>query len=93
MSCRWKWQHCLLGHQFTVYTNQKAFRHILEQREAPHKMQKWVTKLMGHAFEIFYRSGSKNKATDALSHMPKEAQLNVIIVPLLHDVSVVEEEI
>lgn len=46
---------------------------------------------MGYDFEIFYRAGPKNRAADALSRILTEAQLNVISVPSLVDVSVVEK--
>ncbi|TYK03080.1 ty3-gypsy retrotransposon protein [Cucumis melo var. makuwa] len=88
-----KWRHYLLGHHFVVFTDQKALRYILEQRELIPGIQKWLMKLMGFDFEIFYRAGPENKAADALSRIPIEAQLNVIAVPSILDVKVVEKEI
>ena len=88
-----KWRHYLLGHRFVVYTDQKALRHIWEQREILPGIQKWVMKLIGFDFEIFYRAGPKNKAVDALSRIPAEAQLNVISVPSLLDLETVEKEV
>ncbi|KAA0034008.1 ty3-gypsy retrotransposon protein [Cucumis melo var. makuwa] len=41
-----KWRHYLLGHHFVVYTDQKALRYILEQRELIPGVQKWLMKLM-----------------------------------------------
>ena len=49
-----KWRHYLLGHRFVVYTDQKALRHILEQREIIPGVQKWLMKLVGFDFEISY---------------------------------------
>ena len=88
-----KWWHYLLGHRFIVYIDQKALRHILEQRKILSGIQKWVMKLIGFDFEIFYRAGPKNKAVDALSRIPAEAQLNVISVPSLLDLETVEKEV
>lgn len=48
---------------------------------------------MGYNFEIFYGAVPENKAVDALSRIPCEAQLNVITVPFLLDVGVVEKEV
>ncbi|KAL0541183.1 hypothetical protein IC582_021222 [Cucumis melo] len=88
-----KWRHYLLGHHFVVFTDQKALRYILEQRELIPGIQKWLMKLMGFDFEIFYRAGPENKVADALSRIPIEAQLNVIAVPSILDVKVVEKEV
>ncbi|KAL4012033.1 hypothetical protein IC575_029106 [Cucumis melo] len=88
-----KWRHYLLGHHFVVFTDQKALRYILEQRELIPGIQKWLMKLMGFDFEIFNRAGPENKAADALSRIPSEAQLNVIAVPSILDVTVVEKEV
>ena len=84
-----KWQHYLLGHRFVVYTDQKALRPIPEQRELIPGVQNWLLKLMGFDFEIYYRARPENKAADALSRSPIEAQLNVITVPSLLDLEVV----
>ena len=88
-----KWRHYLLGHRFVVYTDQKALRHILEQRELISGVKKWLLKLVGFDFEIYYRAGPKNKAVDALSRIPIEVHLNVITVPSLLDTEVVEREV
>ncbi|KAA0056798.1 Transposon Ty3-I Gag-Pol polyprotein [Cucumis melo var. makuwa] len=68
-----KWRHYLLGHHFVVFTDQKALRYILEQRELI--------------------PGPENKAADALSRVPNEAQLNVIAIPSILDVKVVGREV
>ncbi|KAL0552088.1 hypothetical protein IC582_011184 [Cucumis melo] len=88
-----KWRHYLLGHHFVVYTDQKALRHILEQRELIPRVQKWLIKLMGFDFEIFYKVGPENKAADALSHISIEDQLHVISIPSILDIAVVEKEV
>ncbi|KAL4030371.1 hypothetical protein IC575_008607 [Cucumis melo] len=88
-----KWRHYLLGHHFVVFTDQKALQYILEQRELIPGIQKWLMKLMGFDFEIFYRAGPENKVADALSRVPNEAQLNVIAIPSILDVKVVGREV
>ncbi|KAA0054256.1 putative retroelement pol polyprotein [Cucumis melo var. makuwa] len=88
-----QWRHYLLGHRFVVYTDQKALRHILGQRELTPGVRKWLMKLMGFDFEIFYRAGLENKVADALSRILIEAQLNVISVPSILDIAVIEKEV
>ena len=80
----------MLGHCFVVYTDQKALRNILEQMELIPGVQKWLMKLMGFGFKIFYRAGLENKAVDALSRIPIEAQFSF---PSILDVAVVEKEV
>ncbi|KAA0045700.1 ty3-gypsy retrotransposon protein [Cucumis melo var. makuwa] len=77
----------------TVKEKSKALRYTLEQRELIPGIQKWLMKLMSFDFEIFYRAGPENKAADALSRIPGEAQLNAIAVPSILDVKVVEKEV
>ena len=50
-------------------------------------------KLIGFDFKIFYRAGPENKAADALSRIPMEAQLNMISVPSLLDLEAVEKKV
>ena len=39
----------------------------MEQRISLEEKQKWVTKMLGHDFEIIYKKGKKNVVADALS--------------------------
>ena len=52
-----KWRHYLLGRRFTIVSDQKALKFLLEQREVQPQFQKWLTKLLGYDFEILYQSG------------------------------------
>nr|GEY20226.1 hypothetical protein [Tanacetum cinerariifolium] len=75
-----KWRPCLLGCQFTVITDQKSLKFLLEQRTVPGEHQRWVSKLSGYDFEIIYRPRKKNGAADALSRRGDETDLGMLSV-------------
>lgn len=47
-----KWRHYLLGRHFTIHTDQKSMRFLVDQRLMGEEQQKWVSKLMGYDFDI-----------------------------------------
>lgn len=62
-----KWRHYLTGHQFTIRTDQKSLRYLLEQRTVSFEQQKWASKLLGLNYTIEYRPGKDSRVADALS--------------------------
>ena len=72
------WRPYLLGTRFCVYTDQKSFRFLLEQRITNPDQQNWVVKLLGYQFDIHYKSGRKNRTADALSRWVDDGELSVI---------------
>ncbi|XP_050942184.1 transposon Tf2-1 polyprotein isoform X1 [Cucumis melo] len=87
-----RWRPYLLGRKFTVKTDQRSLKYLLEQRVVQPQYQKWVAKLLGYSFEVVYQPGLENKAADALSRITPTAQLNQITAPALIDVEILKEE-
>ncbi|KAL4586656.1 hypothetical protein LXL04_011298 [Taraxacum kok-saghyz] len=73
------WRPYLLGRTFTVYTDQKSLRHLLDQRITTPDQQNWLAKLMGYQFTILYKPGRENSAADALSRVSEPPELNSLI--------------
>ena len=46
------WRPYLIGRRFTIRTDQKMFRFVLEQRILTPEQQKWMGKLLGYDYEI-----------------------------------------
>ncbi|KAL4557540.1 hypothetical protein LXL04_035721 [Taraxacum kok-saghyz] len=73
------WRPYLLGRDFTVFTDQKSLRHLLEQRITTTDQQNWLAKLMGYKFSILYKPGRDNTAADALSRVFETNELRSLL--------------
>ena len=88
-----KWRHYLLGRKFTIISDQKALKFLLEQREVQPQFQKWLTKLLGYDFEILYQPGLQNKAADALPRMEYPLEVNSLTTTGIVDMEVIDKEV
>ncbi|KAJ9541667.1 LOW QUALITY PROTEIN: hypothetical protein OSB04_028173 [Centaurea solstitialis] len=88
------WRPFLLGRSFTVYTDQKSLRHLLQQRVASADQQNWLAKLLGYHFEVVYKPGRENSAADSLSRMFDEPELYALTsFPIWSQVQQIQDEI
>lgn len=65
-----KWHHYFTGRHFIIRTDHQSLKFLLEQRLHNESQFRWLTKLMGYDYEIYYKQGKDNVATDALSRVP-----------------------
>lgn len=70
-----KWRHYLISNKFTVISDQKALKFLIEQRAVQPQVQRWLTKLLGYDFKILYQLGLNNKAVNALSRVTPTAEI------------------
>ena len=65
-----KFRDYLLGSKFTVYTDNKPLAYVKTSKLGAFQIH-WLSKLALFDFDIIYRSGKTNQATDALSQHPE----------------------
>ena len=74
LSLKWaiteKFRDYLLGLKFTVYTHNNSLAYVQTSNLGVSQIH-WLSKLALCNFNIIYRSGKTNKATDALSQCPE----------------------
>ena len=53
-----------MGRPFIIKTDQKSFKHVLEQKITTPFQQLWLSKFMGFNYIIQYKSGAENVVAD-----------------------------
>lgn len=64
-----KWRHYVLGQVFTILTDHKTLKHMLDQRITTPAQHHWLSKLLGYNYKVEYRVGNLNTVADALSRV------------------------
>lgn len=63
------WHYYLITCRFTIRTDKKRLKHLLEQKVTTSLQHAWLTKLMGYDYDIVYKKDYDNSAADALSRV------------------------
>jgi len=69
-----KWRPYPMGRHFKVKMDHDSLKYFLEQILSIEEQKKWVTNILGYDFDIIYRKGKKNFATDALSRKDEDVE-------------------
>ncbi|GJW86964.1 ty3-gypsy retrotransposon protein [Tanacetum coccineum] len=65
----YKWRQYLIGRRFTIRTDHRSIKELMQKVIQMPLQQKYVRKLMGFDFNIEYKPGLANQVADALSHV------------------------
>ena len=64
-----KWRPYLIGKPFTVRTDKKSLKYLLEQRITTPAQARWLPKILGYDYKIEYKREPENQAADSLSRV------------------------
>ncbi|GJR93541.1 ty3-gypsy retrotransposon protein [Tanacetum coccineum] len=70
----YKWRQYLLGRRFTIRTDHRSLKELMQQVIQTPLQQKYVRKLMGFDFVIEYKPRVNNQVVDALSRIYEEEE-------------------
>ena len=65
-----KWHHFLVGRHFIIRIDHQPLKYMLEQKVSTPSQHTWLAQLMTYDFEVVYKRGKENRATNALSRIP-----------------------
>lgn len=83
-----------MGRKFTVSTDQKSLKDLLQQKIVTGGQQNWATKLLGYNFEIVYKPGRLNRGANALSRVSEYGEIRTVVTyPLWEEHKRVMEEV
>ena len=65
------WRHHLIGIKFTLMTDNKGLKYLLDQPNLNARQARWLAFLSEYDFEIQHIKGKENKVADALRRNTK----------------------
>jgi hypothetical protein len=68
--CLKKFRKYLLGHDFTLYTDNSALKFMFNKNEITGRLARWVMQLQEYRFTAVHLPGKKNVVADVLSRYP-----------------------
>ncbi|KAL6222301.1 hypothetical protein ACLB2K_005693 [Fragaria x ananassa] len=77
-----KWRPYLLGNAFTIMTDHKPLKNIMDQCISTPAQHKWVAKLMGYNYSIKYKADKSNTVPDVLSRKPDLMVIHTTSTPI-----------
>lgn len=88
-----KWRHYLLGAKFFIHTDQQSLKSLLQQVIQTLEQQYYITKLLVYNYEILYKPGKSNAATDAIFRKPEADEVPTIsfMAIIKHNLDIVDE--
>lgn len=83
MSAVKKWRQYLLGHHFTIITDHRSLKELVNQVIQTPEQHMYLTRLIGFDYTIQYRFGNRNQAADALSRLPEQDHVTLMVLSVL----------
>jgi len=90
-----KWEHYLLGQQFTVESDHKSLEQVLRSKDPSKRLIRWLDTVARYNFTISYRPGSQMSIPDSLSRLvPLNPGADVpVLSPMVVSVPLVDETV
>ena len=82
-----KWHYFLIRRHFTIRTDHKPLKYLLEQKITTPNQHIWLAQLMSYDFKIVYKKGSDNRAADALSRVPSHEIMSLALSSVSTDLN------
>ena len=72
------WRHYLYGETFSIFTDHKSLKHLMDQRELNMRQRRWMELLKDYDCTIEYHPGKANVVADALSRKAQGSTMETV---------------